>query len=142
MLISEVTGKSIEDNIRERREEQTSQFVLKGAMDIIISKINERLNNKAPLNELSTIEKIKIEIGKITRIYINPNDENINDIIMQALEDQGIKIEPGTGKITKGEANDVDITDPEKEKERNKTQKIGQQAMSNLQKKSDKSPTL
>lgn len=132
MLISEFLDKTSDDIIKE-----SDEYVLKSMLDTIIVRIKSALEHNKNTNV--TLDGVLQELNKNTdTVYIDPHDEDRRNQIMQALEQHGLSVERGSGKITPStEGNRGTAVDSEEQEKRAREQKISSKAMDNVRKKSE-----
>lgn len=129
MLISEVSGRKTEDIIRE-----TDEFMLKSSLDSMMLNIKNRLEHN---QEVYNLDQVMAELNRQSdSVYIDPDDEDRKNNIMQAFEEQGMDVERGSGIITLSTDGAEDATDASEQEKHNKTAEIDRKAMDNLRNKS------
>ena len=129
MLIGEITGKETEDIIKE-----SDEYILKSVLDSMLLNIKSRLERK---QDVYTLDQVIAELNRQSdSVYIDPKDEGRRNMIIQAFEKQGMKIERGSGNIIIGTTSNVDVSDPKEQEKQNKSAEIAGKAMDNLKNKS------
>lgn len=131
MLIKEVAGKRTEDIIRE-----SDEFMLKSVLDSMMLNIKNRLDHG---RGVFTLDQVMAELNRQSdSVYIDPNDEDRRNSIMQAFEEQGMSVERGSGQISLAVADTDDATDAGEQEKENKTRELDKKAMDKLRHKSEK----
>lgn len=131
MLISEFFDKTADDIIRE-----SDEYVLKSMLDTIIVRIKSALEKNKNAN--ITLDRVLQELDKNTdTVYIDPRDDDRRNQIMSTLEQHGLSVERGSGKITIGVEGNGEKVDSEEQEKKSREQEVSRKAMDSVRKKSE-----
>ena len=135
MLISEVLGKSTNDIIKE-----SDEYVLKSILDTIIIRIKEALEHNESAH--FTLSQVIEELNNNTdTLYIDPRDEDRRNQVMSELEQHGLDVERGSGRIHFAKDDPVAAIDDEEAEEKDFEREISRKAMDKVKKDSEDGDT-